>query len=187
MTESTVNEPAHARGGAPSPQSTIPAYTGQEHVGLLYVGIAVFFFSTSPVLIRWAAADLSAIEITAGRMLLAGLVVLGIAAVRREALPRPAQWPRYAGFGLVAALHFGLYIASLEYTTIAHSLALVYTAPIFVAIFSRLFLQEGISAAQWVGVLIAIVGIAILAGFEPEFNRRMLIGDLLAQIGRAHV
>jgi drug/metabolite transporter (DMT)-like permease len=152
----------------------------EERIGLLYVAIAVGFFSTTPVLIRWAADNISAIEITAGRMLIAGLVVLGIARLRREPLPTVEMWPRYAVYGLVAALHFGFYIASLEYTTIAHSLALVYTAPIFVALFSWLFLQEGVTPRQWIGIGIAIVGIAILAGFEPAFDRRMLVGDLLA-------
>lgn len=151
-----------------------------ERVGLFYVGIAVCFFSTSPVLIRWAAETLTAIEITAGRMLIAGLVVLGLAMLRREPLPPRKFLLRYSAFGFVAALHFGLYIASLEFTTIAHSLALVYTAPIFVALFSRVFLQEPISGRQWFGVAIAILGVAILAGFEPAFDRRMLVGDLLA-------
>ncbi len=80
----------------------------------------------------------------------------------------------------MTALHFGAYIASLDYTSIAHSLALVYTAPIFVAFFSWLFLHEGIKPRQWGGILIVVAGVAILAGFEPAFDRRMLIGDLLA-------
>ena len=50
------------------------------------------------------------------------------------------------------------------YTSIAHSLALVYTAPIFVAIFSWLFLKEGMSRRKWLGTLVAVVGVAILAG-----------------------
>ena len=150
-----------------------------ERQGLYYVVIAVFFFSTSPVLVRWAES-LSAYEITAGRMASAGLIVLILALGRRERLPQRQDWPRFALFGLIAALHFGLFIASLTYTTIAHSLALVYTAPIFVALFSWLFLAEKLDKRQWLGTLIAVLGVALLAGFEPAFSRRMLIGDLLA-------
>lgn len=185
MSTSAGNKPTAdaqpAVGHAEDVSRATPAQDARhEQIGLLYVGVAVCFFSTSPVLIRWAADSLSAIEITAGRMLIAGVVVLGLAILRREPLPPLRIWPRYLAFGFVAALHFGLYIASLEYTTIAHSLALVYTAPIFVALFSRFFLQESISARQWFGVMIAIIGVAILAGFEPAFDRNMLIGDLLA-------
>jgi drug/metabolite transporter (DMT)-like permease len=154
--------------------------TGEERRGLLLVVIAVFLFSISPVLIRWAAASLSAYEISAGRLLVAGVIVLGIAFWRRERLPARNEWPRFALYGLAAALHFALYIASLSYTSIAHSLALVYTAPIFVALFSRIYLGERLRPRQWMGILIAVGGVGVLAGFEPAFTQRMLIGDLLA-------
>ena len=151
-----------------------------ERRGILYVAIAVIFFSLSPVLVRWAAATLSSYEITAGRLLTAGIVILGLALVYRQPLPSGRAWLRFALFGLITALHFGLYIVSLEFTTIAHSLALIYTAPIFVAFFSWLFLKEGLNRRKWFGTLVAVAGVSVLAGFEPHFDRRMLIGDLLA-------
>jgi drug/metabolite transporter (DMT)-like permease len=154
--------------------------THEERRGLLLVGLAVVLFSTSPVLVRWAAGTLTAYEITAGRMVIAGSLVLGLAVLRRERLPQMGEWPRFAFYGLIAALHFVLYIASLEYTSIAHSLALVYTAPIFVALFSWIYLKESLAPRKWIGIVIAIVGVAILAGFEPAFDSRMLFGDLLA-------
>jgi len=154
--------------------------TADERRGLGYVAIAVLFFSTSPVLIRWAAATLTAYEITAGHMVVAGIAVLGLALLQRHSLPPRQDWPRFAFYGLVTALHFGFYIASLAYTSIAHSLAIVYTAPVFVAIFSLIFLGEKLSVRQWMGIGVAVLGVAVLAGFEPEFTRRMLIGDLMA-------
>ena len=154
--------------------------TADERRGLSYVGIAVLFFSTSPVLIRWAAATLTAYEITFWRMAVAAVMVLGLALVRRMPLPPRKDLPKFIFYGLVTALHFGLYIGSLAFTSIAHSLALIYTAPIFVAIFSLIFLKENLSIRQWMGILVAVLGVAVLAGFEPEFTRRMLIGDLLA-------
>lgn len=148
--------------------------------GLILVALAVLFFSTSPIFTRWAAGSLSVYEITTGRMLSAGLLVLGIALARREPLPPPRDWLRFAGYGLVAALHFGCYIASLNYTTIAHSLAITYTAPIFVAIFSSWFLGEGTERRKWLGTLVAVAGVAVMAGLEPTFTPRMAIGNLLA-------
>lgn len=153
--------------------------TAHQRRGLLYVAIAVLFFSTSPVLVRWAAT-LSAYEIAAGRLLTAGFVIGGLALFYRQPLPTGRNWWQFILFGLITALHFGLYIGSLEFTTIAHSLALIYTAPLFVAFFSWLFLQEGLQRRQWFGTVVTVIGVAVLAGFEPNFNRRMLIGDLLA-------
>jgi drug/metabolite transporter (DMT)-like permease len=164
----------------PLQENSRPESRAGERQGLYLVVIAVFFFSTSPVLVRWAAGSLSPYEITFGRMFTAAAVVLGLALFRREPLPRSGQWLLFIAFGLIAALHFGLYIGSLAYTTIAHSLAIVYTAPIFVALFSWLFLGEGLSRRKWLGTVVAVLGVAVLTGFEPQISRRMLFGDLLA-------
>jgi len=152
----------------------------EERRGLLYVSLAVLFFSTSPVLTRWAA-PLSPYEIATGRLGIAALAILALATLRRQP-PRLARAdvPRFILFGLIAAVHFLCYIASVSYTTIAHSLSIVYTAPVFVTLFSALILKEPVPRRKWGGVLVAVIGVAILAGFEPHLTRRMLWGDLLA-------
>jgi drug/metabolite transporter (DMT)-like permease len=152
----------------------------EERQGLILAGVAVLVFSTSPILVRWAAGSLSPFEISAWRMVTAGVLVLGLAALARQPLPQRGEWPRFAGYGLVAALHFGCYITSLAYTTIAHSLAITYTAPIFVALFSWIFLREGLDRRKWLGTLVAVAGIAVMTGFEPAWTARMAFGDLLA-------
>jgi drug/metabolite transporter (DMT)-like permease len=142
--------------------------------------LAVLFFSTSPVLVR-LAEPLSAYEKTAGRLAVAALALLLLMRLRREPFRLTRRdLPLFVGIGLIAALHFVAYVASLNYTTIAHSLAIVYTAPIFVALFSAWFLHEPIRPRQWLGVLVAVLGVALLAGFEPNWNARMAVGDLLA-------
>ncbi len=149
-------------------------------LGLLYAVIAVLFFSTSPIFIRWAQT-ISSYEIAFWRLTTAALTVAGMMLITGERwyVPR-AEWRKFLLFGLITALHFLFYIASLAFTTIAHSLAIVYTAPIFVTLFSAVFLKEPIPRRKWGGVLITVLGIGILAGFQPDFNQRMLIGDLLA-------
>ena len=169
-----------------------PSSVGDTHrlTGLSYVGLAVLLFSTSPVLVRFAA-DVSPYEITFGRLLVAALAVGGAAIVWANDAWRTAEGPRsssafvarlapFAVYGLIAALHFLLYIASLSYTTIAHSLALVYTAPVFVTLFAWLLLGEPLPGQKWLGIPVVVGGVALLAGFEPAFDRRMLFGDLLA-------
>ena len=175
--------------------------TVEERRGLALVAIAVLFFSTSPVLVRWAARSVSSFEIAAGRLLVAGIIVSGLALLRSRGAWGAAggrgltasEWPRLVLVGLVAALHFFFYAYSLEFTTIAHSLAIMYTAPIWVALLSRFALGEPLSRRKWLGILTAVLGVAVLSGFEPvlalvqqngsasyNFTPRMLIGDLLA-------
>ena len=154
--------------------------TRDAKVGLLYVVIAVFFFSTSPIFIRWADT-ISSYEITFWRLTTAALTVGVMMIIKGERWRVPRDdWRKFLLFGLITALHFLFYIASLAFTTIAHSLAIVYTAPIFVTLFSAIFLKEHIPRRKWGGILITVVGIGILAGFQPNFTKRMLFGDLLA-------
>lgn len=150
--------------------------------GAVLAVLAVIMFSTSPVLVLWAA-PLSPFEITLGRLGVATLIIWLLAGLNHQPLwPGRADLPRFVSFGFITALHFLSYIASLNFTTIAHSLAIVYTAPLFVTLFSGWFLQEPIPRRKWVGVVITVVGIAILAGFEPRLNTRMILGDLLALV-----
>jgi drug/metabolite transporter (DMT)-like permease len=104
-----------------------------------------------------------------------------VATVRgnRPAIPR-ADLPRFALYGLFAALHFLCYVSSLSYTTVAHSLTLVYTSPLMLAFLSAIFLSEPLARRKLGGVVVTVVGLGILAGFESAFDRRMLWGDLLA-------
>jgi drug/metabolite transporter (DMT)-like permease len=150
-----------------------------ERTGWIAAILAVALFSTSPILVRFAA-PLHPLHVTFLRLAIASAVVLAAAAVVGHAPLKQQYRARYLGYGLITALHFAFYIASLSYTTIAHALALVYTAPIFVSLFAWLLLREPIAGRRWLGVLAACAGIVILAGFEPAMTPEMLLGDLLA-------
>ncbi|MCX6040048.1 MAG: DMT family transporter [Caldilinea sp.] len=152
----------------------------EEFRALLWVAAAVCCFSTSPILVRWAAESLTAFEIAAGRLLLAGGLMAGLARLHGERGLRREEWLWVGGVGLVAAIHFGAYIRSLDFTTVARSLALVYTAPIFAAGLGWRCCGVRLSLRQWGGIVRAVAGVAILAGFEPGLDGRMLGGDLLA-------
>lgn len=164
---------------APQHEQT-SAQATRDRRGYGFVILAVACFATSPILTRWAAGGLGIFEIAAGRLLIAGVMVLAVARWQRLAMPRRRDARRFALFGFVTAVHFGAYAASLFFTTIAHSLAIIYTAPVFSALLSRWFLHESISFRQWLGMAVAVLGVAVLAGFEPQFDTNMLIGDLLA-------
>lgn len=160
----------------------------QSPLGLLYVCIAVFFFSTSPIFVRWSA-PFTSIEIAFWRLAIATLLVasMGLLTHQRLRLKRQ-EIPRFLFYGLVTALHFIFYIASLSFTTIAHALALVYTSPIFVTLFSATILREPLPLRKYFGIGIAVIGVAIMAGFEPHYTtcslngtgHCMLLGDSIA-------
>ena len=146
----------------------------------LYVALATLMFSTSAVFIRWTA-PVSPYVITWGRLAVATLTAVALALFSRQTVRLGKNdIPRLLLFGGIIALHLYCYITALGYTTIAHTLTLAYTAPVFITLFSALFLHEPIARWKYAGVLVAVAGVAILAGFEPRIDRRMLIGDALA-------
>lgn len=169
-----------------SPQACGPVY--QSGYGLLYACAAVLFFSTSAVFVRWAA-PFSSVEIAFWRLAIAATLVaaLGVGTHTWLLLKRH-EVPRFLFYGLITALHFIFYIAALSFTTVAHSLALVYTSPIFVTLFSALFLHEPLPRRKYLGIGVTVVGVAVMAGFQPHYTacnigstgQCMALGDGLA-------
>jgi drug/metabolite transporter (DMT)-like permease len=152
----------------------------QTQLGYLYAVIAVIFFGSSAVLVI-VADPIPPLEKTFWRMLIATIFIFVILKGLNIALNwRQGSIRQFFIYGFVTALHFILYISSLSFTTVAHSLTLVNSAPIFVTVLAAIFLKETINARKWVGIGIAVIGIGVLAGFEGQFSVSMLIGDLMA-------
>ncbi|HTU03721.1 MAG TPA: DMT family transporter [Candidatus Sulfotelmatobacter sp.] len=154
--------------------------TRDECIGIGQAAGATLCFSTGAILVRWSVA-LSPVEAAAVRMLLGALFV-GIAAWMTGAPFRLSgkDLRRLLPVGIIAALHFLAFIASLHYTTVAHSLTLVYTAPLFIAALSPRFFGEPLPPRCLPGTLLALLGVSVLTGLELHLSRRMLLGDLLA-------
>ena len=88
--------------------------------------------------------------------------------------------------GVMLALHFWSWIASLAYTTVAASVVLVNLHPIVIVTLSALFLHERPTSRQVGGLAIAMLG-ALLVGYGdvgtgPSASNALL-GDSLAVVG----
>ncbi|MFH1568109.1 MAG: EamA family transporter, partial [Gemmatimonadota bacterium] len=154
--------------------------TREHRVGILQAVTATVFFSCGAILVRWASA-FSPLEIASLRLLLGGVLVgLAAGAARQRLRLRPDELRRVLPIGLIAALHFIAFITSLTLTTVAHSLTITYTAPLFIAALSRRILGEPLPPRTLQGALLAVIGIGVLAGFETGLTPRMLLGDLAA-------
>jgi drug/metabolite transporter (DMT)-like permease len=161
---------------------------------------AILAVSTSSIFIRFAQADAPSLVIAALRLTCAALLLAPIAWMRhREELVSLTRKELTLGVisGLFLAAHFGTWISSLEYTTVASSVVFVSTGPLWVAILSPLLLDERLTRATIVGLVIAILGGAIIGlsdacswnnGLQcPELSQvmegRAMWGNFLALIG----
>jgi drug/metabolite transporter (DMT)-like permease len=95
----------------------------------------------------------------------------------------PAQLKLSLLSGLFLAIHFATWIASLEYTSVASSVVLVQTSPIFVAIGSHFILREKHRMATLTGILVTILGALAVSLTDYSASRSSLHGNLLALAG----
>ena len=123
------------------------------------------------------------------RVLYGAIFMASIGAVRGDlsALKKPVvreNWHWLMAIGITLSLHFCTWFQSLFMTTVAASVVLVDSSPIFTAILSTLFLGEALRRRSWVGILIASIGAVFLAwGDFGGSGIIALSGDLLALAG----
>ena len=74
-------------------------------------------------------------------------------------LPPREERKGLALFAFITAIHFSTFTAALERTSIAHSLALTYTAPVFAALIAYFFIKEELFLRQWFGILLVVLSV----------------------------
>lgn len=152
----------------------------RSNKGLFLAILGTVFFSTSPVLTRMVH-KIPSQEIAFFRMLLGSLFIFTASMISGVDLTlQKRDIVKFGFYGIITALHFLFYIESVMYTTIAHSLSLVYTAPIMITLLSGIILKEKIPRKKYLGILVVILGVVILAGFEPVLTKKMILGDVFA-------
>lgn len=85
--------------------------------------------------------------------------------------------------GLFLALHFTVWITSLEYTSIASSTVLVTMQPLFVVTGSALLLGERITPRGLIGAVLALAGSIIIGINDFQIGGQAFWGDVLAFAG----
>jgi drug/metabolite transporter (DMT)-like permease len=93
-----------------------------------------------------------------------------------------------AAAGVLLALHFWSWNASLRFTTVAASVTLVNLQPAIIAAVSARLLGEAPSRRQWVGILLAMAGAIGVAWVDAPSEQAAtggtaLLGDGLAVLG----
>jgi drug/metabolite transporter (DMT)-like permease len=147
--------------------------------------LAIVAISTGAPFARWAAPA-PPLAIAALRVAIASALLFALGWRELRGLyALPARDRLLVGCaGLLLALHFGAWIASLSFTSTAASVALVATNPIFAALFGTLLGDRVVRRELW-GIGVAALGCGVLAGGDWSAGGDALIGDGLALIGAA--
>jgi len=161
--------------------------------GLIWLALsgAVAVISFAAILIKLTPAP--AAVIAAWRMGLASLVLLPL--VWRSHVRARAREGDKDGLlggrelllsllsGLFLGLHFLAWISSLKYTSVASSVVLVTTNPIFVGLGTRFILQERLGRTLLWGIALSVLGGALIGYTDFRVGPGELLGDLLALAG----
>ncbi|WDE17451.1 DMT family transporter [Acinetobacter schindleri] len=152
----------------------------------LIMFVLCLLWGLQQVVLKLAASDISALMQIALRSALSALMVYLLiqADVRRQLWSR-SYLPAGLLVGVLFALEFYLVAEALRYTSASHTIVLLYTAPIFVALGLHWKLpSEHLSPLQWGGILVAFSGIVVSFLFRSHTGQAMqasmLWGDLLA-------
>lgn len=165
----------------------------------LFAGILAV--STASIFIRFAQKDVPSLVIAAFRLTLATLALTPVVLFRRSneirSLSRGELVLAFISGSFLSA-HFATWISSLEYTSVASSVVLVSTSPLWVALLSPIVLKEPLTRPILTGIVIAMAG-GIIVGLSDtcrleglrlacpslqEFLKGKAVwGDLLALAG----
>ena len=154
---------------------------------LAALGIAVLAISTSAILVRWSSAP-SLIKAFYRVAFTVGLLA-PVALVRyRDALSTFSGRDLVAatGAGVALAAHFASWFESLNHTTVAASVTLVQSQPLFVAVGAWVLLDERVGRRTAAGIAVALVGMALMSVSDllaPSSAPRPLLGNALAVVG----
>jgi drug/metabolite transporter (DMT)-like permease len=146
--------------------------------------IGVFAVSTGAIFAR--LADAPALVIAAYRVGLASLILAPLAwfKARREIATLAKQDLKLAVVsGFFLAMHFATWISSLNYTSVANSVVLVNTNPLWVGLLTPFIAKERVKRATIISIIISVIGGIIIGYGDIATGGKALLGDGLALIG----
>jgi len=152
------------------------------------VGIVAISFAS--IFIKFCD-DVPSIMIATYRLTISSIILLTIAKGRGIRFTSFSKKQLLIGVlgGFFLSLHFSFWISSLKFTSVASSVVLVTTNPIFVGLFSYLLFREKQPPELILGIILSFSGSVILAigdsglqGLSIQ-NPSFLLGDVLALLG----
>ncbi len=148
---------------------------------VVFLSAGITAVSFGAILIRLAAAP--ALTVATYRVFwatcLLGPFVLASRTSELRAMGKKG-WLAVVLSGFALALHFGLWIASLDYTSVASSVLLVDTTPFFIGLASQWILRRPCGREFWMGLSVSFLGCLVVFRVDLSQSAGSLLGNALA-------
>ena len=140
-------------------------------------------WGASFLFIRIAVAELGPFTLMFVRVLIGGLILVGLAYLMQRQrrthtrLNWRTQWRKYLLVGLLnSALPFSLIAFAELKITVSLAAILNSTTPLFTALIAALWSKEPLSSRKVWGILLGVIGVSVLVGGSPlEFNSGTIV------------
>ena len=155
----------------------------------LYIALFCLLWSFAFVAGKIGVTDCPPLILLAARFSLAGVLILGISALRRDSWS--LSWRDTVVFAIIGVANNALYLG-LGYTglqTISAGLgALIVSAnPVFTAAFAALFLGEQLTSRKVTGLLLGIIGVGFIVWHRMSVGTDSLHGILFTLASLASI
>ena len=156
-----------------------PSHRSSHHRGLMITALGVLVLSPDSLLVRLIAVDQWTMVFWRGILMALALALFYGIAYGRGALD---HFRAIGAAGLAIAGTFAassiLFVIALNHTSVVNTLIIVSAAPLFAAIFSRIFLAEIVSPRTWAAILASLGGIGVIVSGSSQGGTTN--GDLAA-------
>jgi len=128
-----------------------------------------------------AVKELPPLTVVLARVSIAAIVLLPLFWYLGHSLPRTfSGWLPFIGMGLLNnVLPFGLIFAGQTQITVGLSSIINAMTPLFTVLVMASFREEGLTMFRVIGVLLGVVGVAVLRGFDGPIDANQTLGIIL--------
>ncbi|MBN1881008.1 MAG: DMT family transporter [Deltaproteobacteria bacterium] len=145
--------------------------------------ITVTLWASAFVGIKAALVDYSPVHLAVFRYLVASIVLVPVAVFRKIRIPTLSELPRFLLIGVSGISIYNILLNIGEKTTTAASACfIINTAVVITAVISVLFLKEKVRGVGWLGMLVSLAGVGVIAFGEGEGGVSADVGSLFVFI-----
>ena len=155
-----------------------------QNKGLLFLFFTSVLFSSNILVAKYAVGIVPPFTLAFLRWLVAFLIlaVLFNGQIKSQLSILKTEWPHYLLLGFTGMFICGGFVYQAALTTSGTNIALIYAlSPVLIIVFSAMLFKQKMSPLQYVGLLIAIVGVLIIifkGSVDTLLNITFTVGDL---------
>jgi drug/metabolite transporter (DMT)-like permease len=148
--------------------------------GVVLAGAAGICWGTIPIAVKqtYAAGSATALEMSIFRFVIAGVLLGGITAARREPLLLRNKWSVLMGFSGVFWMSFVSFYG-IQYTSAVNASILSNSNPLMVAALASGLKLEPVTWKTLGGIVLGIAGVILVSGMEANIH---ILGDVLVLV-----